>query len=47
VLGDWKLANVCPIYKGKGGSDSVANYRPMESLCLNPDWSCDSILYLN
>jgi hypothetical protein len=25
VPGDWKLANVCPIYKGKGGSDSVAN----------------------
>ena len=29
VPGDWKLANVSPIYKGKGGSDSVANYRPI------------------
>ena len=27
--GDWKLANVSPIYKGKGGSDNVANYRPI------------------
>ena len=29
VPGDWKLANVSPIYKGKGGSDNVANYRPI------------------
>jgi hypothetical protein len=29
VPGDWKLTNVSPIYKGKGGSDSVANYRPI------------------
>jgi hypothetical protein len=29
VPGDWKLANVSAIYKGKGGSDSVANYRPI------------------
>ena len=33
VPGDWKLANVSPIYKGKCGSDiyiySVANYRPI------------------
>jgi hypothetical protein len=25
VPGDWKLANVSPIYKGKSGSDNVAN----------------------
>jgi hypothetical protein len=29
VPGDWKLANVSPIYKGKDGSDNVANYRPI------------------
>jgi hypothetical protein len=29
VPGDWKLANVSPIYKGKGGSDNVANYKPI------------------
>jgi hypothetical protein len=30
VPGDWKLANVSPIYKGKGhSSDNVANYRPI------------------
>ena len=27
VPGDGKLANVSALYKGKGGSDSVANYR--------------------
>jgi hypothetical protein len=29
IYGDWKLANVSYIYKGKGGSDNVANYRPI------------------
>jgi hypothetical protein len=29
VPGDWKLANVSPIYKGKVGRDNVANYRPI------------------
>ena len=29
VPGDWKLANAYPIYKGKGGSDNAANYRPI------------------
>ena len=26
---DWKMANVIAIYKGKGGSDSACNYRPI------------------
>ena len=26
---DWKLANVTAIYKGKGGSEDVSNYRPI------------------
>lgn len=26
---DWKLANVSPIYKGKGDQDNVTNYRPI------------------
>jgi hypothetical protein len=30
VPGDWKLANVSPIYKGKGGSDNVANYSKVQ-----------------
>ena len=29
VPNDWKLANVTAIYKGKGGSENVANYRPI------------------
>ena len=29
VPSDWKLANVSPIYKGKGDQDNVTNYRPI------------------
>ena len=29
VPSDWKMANVTAIYKGKGGSDSACNYRPI------------------
>lgn len=29
VPSDWKLANVSAVYKGKGGSDNVSNYRPI------------------
>ena len=29
VPSEWKLANVTAVYKGKGGSDSVTNYRPI------------------
>ena len=31
---DWKIANVIPVYKNKGGKEFLANYRPIALLSL-------------
>ena len=31
---EWLKANVCPVYKGKGGNYNVCNYRPVSLLCV-------------
>ena len=31
---EWLKANVCPVYKGKGGNSNVCNYRPISLWCV-------------
>ena len=31
---EWLKANVCPVYKGKGGNSNVCNYSPISLLCV-------------
>ena len=34
---EWLKANVCPVYKGKGGNSNVCNYRPIYLLCVTSE----------